>query len=54
MAALRHNVTNGTVLFDPTFREVQLINYAFKIDSDEFDIKPQINDSLSCSVLHSG
>ena len=38
MVALNHNVTNNTVLYDPAVKEGQLINYSFKIDSEELDI----------------
>ena len=38
MVASNHNCTNNTVLYDPAVKEVQLINYGFKIDSDELDI----------------
>lgn len=54
MVAFYHNVTNNTVSFQPAARQVQLINHSFKIYLDEFDVKPQIDNCLSCSILQSG
>ena len=39
MVPSNHNDTNNTVLYDPAVKEVQLINYGFKIDSDRVQSK---------------
>jgi len=54
MVALYRSVTNDPVSFDSAAKQVRLLNHSFKVDLVKFYIKPQTNNSLTCSVLQSG